>query len=778
MPRPTSPSPVLWLHRFRELLALPVSAASLAAFRFAVGVVMMLEAYSLCVPDRAAISSGLSPLENYYTGSHIVLHFPFTAFSWVPMLGRSAVHGIVGAMAVGGLLVSLGLFYRFGAVVQFLSWGYLFAVESTRTYWQSHYYLELLVTFLLIWMPAADGYSLDAWLRSRRNGAQPGLPAIPFWPVFLLRGQLVIAYFYAGVAKITEDWMLDAMPVRYFLGEPGVLAPFRRILPESVFPAFQSLVESTAFAFFLCYVGLVFDLAIGFLFLFRRTRFLSMVLMAVFHATNHTLIFDDIGWFPLLGVLTSTIFLDTDWPLRVRLWLSKPRFRAPDWPWFWKGVVLLPGVGAALGWKPTAPPRDGLSRVAPVGSAVVVGVLAWLTFQTATPLRHYFIPGDGRFTYEGMSFSWRLKAEVRRAFSPQWVLEDPTVLVRDSAGYPTVDWARWNGDRIQYRELNPGRIDWRVLPEIVVLLEPYVGERILFNPFPSRSRTPAEALSRLGTLWTGIHSHPPASAAPVENLPAALRRLSEAQLGTGNSVEAEATRRLAEQAEQLESNRLRPEEADSAQQAIGNFLNAVGGSREARTALRRLPPMMLQGQLDVGAPFLVVEDPSVATRSASGAGQVVRSAWRSGTGTADRFRPNPDGVLVIYMADIGMEAREFLPRVYAVDSQDRPTSGTLIRWNHYRELTGSQILHCSFQPFFLRRYALHVAEQWQREHGRRPAVHAFTQVSLNGRPHSPLVDPKADLAGVPLSLFGHNPWIRDLPPGRIPKSGIAPGRIP
>ena len=51
-------------------------------------------------------------------------------------------------LLVGGLAIS-------AVVTMFLSWAYFFFVESTRTYWQSHYYLELLAVFLLIWMPAA-----------------------------------------------------------------------------------------------------------------------------------------------------------------------------------------------------------------------------------------------------------------------------------------------------------------------------------------------------------------------------------------------------------------------------------------------------------------------------------------------------------------------------------------------------------------------------------------------------------------------------------------------
>ena len=94
----------------------------------------------------------------------------------------------------------------------FLIWGYLYAIECTRTYRMSYYYLERLTTFLLIWMPAARVFSLDALLFKDTRSE-----TIPFWPVALLRGQLVTTYFHAGLAKVNADWLLDAMPVREFV---------------------------------------------------------------------------------------------------------------------------------------------------------------------------------------------------------------------------------------------------------------------------------------------------------------------------------------------------------------------------------------------------------------------------------------------------------------------------------------------------------------------------------------------------------------------------------
>src|SRR5207302_978359 len=86
----------------------------------------------------------------------------------------------VALLAVGGLMLCAGLFYRLAALIVFLSWGYLYAIESTRTYWMSYHYLELLVTFLLIWMPAANRYSLDAWIGRRlANRRRAGTPPSP-----------------------------------------------------------------------------------------------------------------------------------------------------------------------------------------------------------------------------------------------------------------------------------------------------------------------------------------------------------------------------------------------------------------------------------------------------------------------------------------------------------------------------------------------------------------------------------------------------------------------
>src|SRR4029453_13130967 len=108
-------------------------------------------------------------------------------------------------------------------------------------------------------------------------------------------------------------------------------------------------------------------------------------------------------------------------------------------------------------------------------------------------------------TYEGLSFSWRLKADNHHAFTAKMFVRDPMILSSDRTGHTQINWNEWQGERVIYRRVSPGRIDWSLLPEIVVTLEPIVGERILYNPIAGNPRTEAEARDRVTRLWQDLY---------------------------------------------------------------------------------------------------------------------------------------------------------------------------------------------------------------------------------------------------------------------------------
>lgn len=773
-----------WPGRFGRVaarLARPVSGASLAVFRIALGLVMAMEAYCLTVSNSQIIASGETPLSTYYTGPDVTFHFPFPGVEWLPLLPPAWIHAIVVLLAVSGVTMALGLFSRISAATVFLSWTYLWCVESTRTYWQSHFYLEVLATFLMIWMPAARRYSLDAWLARRKKDRKSAPPTIPFWPIFLLRGQLVIAYFYAGVCKLNKDWLLDAVPVRWFLADPKITEPYRPYLTPGLLEWVEGVLQSSQFAYFISYTGALFDLCIGLLLLIRRTRIFAMILMVIFHAMNHFVIFDDIGMFPVLGIATATIFLDPDWPERFWRWLKSPCVAQPNWRWLAVGAVVAPPIGALLGWKlpPTsaaAGTRQGAGPPGRRGVAVAVFVVAWLAWQAILPMRHYFIAGDGRFTYEGMSFSWRLKSDARLGMPHELYIADQKIISRDpQTGEAVINWDAWHGEKLIVRITQPDRVNWIALPEIVVVLEPITGERIIYNPYsryvgPPRPEDASRA--RVKYLWRDWYNRE-TEVEPTMKLAEALTALTEALEEFG--IRGEAVDELADllaRADRLDA--IRPDHSSvveigiQTRAVLEERLVKLAGAREAiRPILQKVDPFALYGQQPLPYPFLTIEDPRLFDATETEFQRIDRKAWHD-----RRYQSGPTDPLILHVGSIDASIWDMLPQAFIRDYLNSPDRAPLIRWNSGRDLTLSKLMHTSLQPFYLRRYARRVAQIWEDEYGRRPAIHAMTQMGLNGRPKQLLVDPSADLASVSVRWFGHNDWIMDLQTPRIPPEGL------
>lgn len=770
------------LKRFQDLLATPVSGASLGMLRILMGLLMMLEAWALCRPNQASISMGTSPIDTYYAGSKFHFHFPYPGFEWLPLFPTDWMYVLAGIQMLAGLSMALGFRSRLSSAIVFLVWAYFFFVESTRSFWQSHYYIELLFSFLLIWMSTERRYSIDALIARRRN--RPWVRTVPFWTVFLLRGQLVIAYFYAGVAKLSLDWLADAVPVRWFLTDPLVHRPFESLLSTGQLKLFEQLLHSVRFAYFIAYTGLAFDLSVGFLFLFRRTRIFAMALMLTFHCVNHFVIFDDIGWFPLAGAATALIFLDTDWPERAWAWLKKPRWGRPDWGWLVGGALAFPVVGSLLGWRVKERPLpEGEAREHfTIGRWTVCLVSTWLVWQALFPARHFLIGADARFTYEGMSFSWRLKSERHNARGAILMVRDPEILSPAGTNRTVIDWSKWKGDRVIYRRVNPGRIDWSQLPEIAAVIEPVAGERLLFNPRAADAPRLSYELTQghVRDLWIQLYGHPPAAVHDTLTLETFCKRAAEILHSAGQEDQARAFTKFAPAAAAMDNNQLEPALAARVGIRLRAMLKRAFQNPMARDAIAGLAhllnPFAIEGEPRPAKPVLIIDDPAVTTAPGVHGSTVIHSAWNGGRGLTrtgpSRYENVGGRPMIIYTGDMGAEAGDLLPLSYIMDFLDAPGEPPVIYWNSLKDLSPSKSIHISNQAFYLRRYARRVARLWQQQYGRRPVINALTSVSLNGRPFQELVDPHADLATVPVRWFGHNKWIRDLQTPRVPREAL------
>lgn len=402
--------------RLRARLFTPVDAASLGAFRMMFG---WLVAWQVV---RTFAGGQITEL---YGASRF--HFTYLYFEWVRPLSDDGMHEVFQFLGICGVFVCAGLFYRAAIVLVFIGVSYVFLLEQAL--YLNHMYLFSLVAFLLCFLggnrwASVDG-SLFGWRREHET--------IPFWQLFLLRAQMFIIYFYAGVAKLNGDW-LRAVPVRDWA------------LDRSDAFLIGPLMTHEATPWLIAYLAVIYDLSIGFLLLWRRTRALAIVASFFFHVINKLLF--GIGIFPEFAFAATLLFLDPDWPRRILAVFAPLRARffpptehpeqeewAEDDEWEesqserkWENderpeqspAAVPPPVDAGPQPTPEPPPPPSPRKQAWVLSAIG----AYLAIQILMPLRHWLYPGDVNWTEEGHRYSWRMKLREKQG-SLEVTVRDP-----------------------------------------------------------------------------------------------------------------------------------------------------------------------------------------------------------------------------------------------------------------------------------------------------------------------------------------------------------------
>jgi len=736
------------------MLATPVDGGSLALFRIAFGTVMMLQAGTFLWSDMPTGNWA----ETYFTGDHVTWNFPYPGFEWLRALPLSAMNLVSFLMWLAGISLALGFYHRVASAIVFFTWTYVWMIDEGL--YNNHYYLMSLVAWLLIWMPASERYSVHDWIRLRlcfssakRDPSSTG--SVPFWTLFLLRTQLLVVYFYGGVAKICWQWLEHAEPVGMALKHPVVAERLQAGLPAGLAEYALSVIASREFAFFLAYSGLAFDLAIGFLLIIRRTRIFAILLVVMFHAFNHYVLFDDIGWFPLMGTLLTLIFLEPDWPqrcwngLRSRTWLK------PDWRWLLGGMVAVPLVGAALGWKRNPTPSQFAGQPTRLRGWVAILVCGWALVQIILPLQHFLIPGDVNWTSEGGRFSWRMKIAHKTSPSLRFHITDRSLLAYDREGKPLVDWQAWQGPKIIYRQVDSRTVDWRKMPEWMVFFQPLYGECIFFNPWAGQAEKPLsteEASKKVNEFWKKTYGRLPKTyhSANLSDVLLSIERRME-KGGSPQSLldEIRETRDLADQM-------LDPEHDE---ETLLKLLSQVHENLrlliqipiygpDLRLYLSRTHPMASQGSLEPEVPFIVVEDMPL----------MVLSPKQYVVLQRNRFGSPWEGSESVYcdLYHCSFHEWESFPRtMLIVDEHDTMK----LHWNPRAELMKFQCQVMRVRPYLVHQYAQRVADQWQQMYGYRPRVHVTNFASLVPGPLQSLIDPRADLASAEINYLSHNDWI-------------------
>lgn len=359
-----------WLN-LRHHLSKSVPIESLAALRILFGTMMALGTV------RFVLSGWIEEL--FIRPSFF---FKYPGFEWMPVWSPTGLNIHFAVVFISAICVAIGLFYRTSLVIFLASFLGIQLFDAAN--YLNHYYLVICVGLVMLCLPANGIWSLDAVRRPNTRRSH-----YPLWGLYLLRFQIGVVYIFAAIAKLGSDWLMHAQPLSIWLSARADL------------PIIGTVLAEPEMAFLMSWGGLIYDASIVFFLLWARTRLIAYGAVILFHAMTFVLF--DIGMFPIIMVVLTTIFFSPIWPRKL--------------------LKMRPA-------EPKVPSQYRLNKYA------LTLLIAWCAFHILFPFRHLITGHDVLWAEEGMRYSWR-------------------VMVREKMGSVTYLVERISDNRVW--EVNPSR---------------------------------------------------------------------------------------------------------------------------------------------------------------------------------------------------------------------------------------------------------------------------------------------------------------------------------
>lgn len=330
----------------------PIDNAPLIVFRICFGLLLFAETFG-------AILTGWvkrNLIDPEFTFSHV-------GFEWLQPLPGLGMYFYFGIMAILGLAVAFGFRYKWTLGTFTILWTAVYLMQKES--YNNHYYLLLLVSIIMWFLPANSYASLDA----KRN---PKIlaNAMPAWCSWVMIAQISIVYFFATIAKFYPDWLNGN-----FIG--------LLLQGKEHYPVIGRFFTEKWFHLFLSWGGIFFDGLVILFLLFPKTRTFALFLSLLFHLFNAVVL--QIGIFPFFA-LSFVLFFYPPELIRSRFLPKKPIVQNND---------FVQANSSVLYWF----------------------FIPYFIIQFGLPLRHWAIQDDVLWTEEGHRLSWRMMLRQRTGFA-------------------------------------------------------------------------------------------------------------------------------------------------------------------------------------------------------------------------------------------------------------------------------------------------------------------------------------------------------------------------
>ncbi|KPJ91256.1 MAG: hypothetical protein AMJ55_12135 [Gammaproteobacteria bacterium SG8_15] len=364
--------------RFKSSLFKPIDSAFLVVFRIGFAVIMFWEVIRYWSHDW---------IRQFYIEPEF--YFKYYGFEWVHPWPDDGMYYHFIAMGILAIFIGIGFLYRLSALLFFLAFSYIFFLDQAR--YLNHFYMVMLISFLLVIMPANRSFSVDEklWPKLRSD-------SVPGWTLWILRAQFEIIYIYAGLVKINSDW-LNLEPLRMWLSTRSDMPLIGYLYTQ------DWAVAIAAYGVILLHV-------IGApLLLWKRTRLAVFIIYAAFHTLNHFTF--NIGIFPWLTLFGTLVFFDPDWPRQLK-----------------EKIIQRTGPANqnAVMTTHTVNNQAVMTTSKLAQNSLLVFFAAWFAYQVLFPLRHFLYPGNVSWTEEGHRFAWQMKLRDKEAFADFTILDPVT----------------------------------------------------------------------------------------------------------------------------------------------------------------------------------------------------------------------------------------------------------------------------------------------------------------------------------------------------------------
>jgi vitamin K-dependent gamma-carboxylase len=308
------------------------------------------------------------------------INFKYDGFYWLERLPPVYLNIILGVLLICALLIAIGVLFKWAS--RLFALGYLYIFLLDKSIYNNHIYLFILIAILLSFTNADKAFSLGG---NRGEGYR-----VARWQQVILQIQIVIVYFYGGIAKLTHDWLFNAEPIRSLVS----------FLTHD--PILFSIFNNEPGILFLNYGGLLLDLGAPLLLWYKPLRKWSVWVFIGFNFTNSRL-FQDIGIFPFVMLANLILFYEAH---------------------------ELPGLNSAnaTGKKQRKHrPAETSSSEKPlrVEKWIKPVLISYFIFQFLFPFRGHFLPNALDWTTIGNRFSWRMKVDTRTVDEMKFFIDAP-----------------------------------------------------------------------------------------------------------------------------------------------------------------------------------------------------------------------------------------------------------------------------------------------------------------------------------------------------------------